>query len=56
MSGKGQDELAGRIVRKAEEHHIAIIEMYRWPGAVCHGGAESEIPPELYNAVAEVLV
>ena len=23
---KGQDELAGRIVRKAEEHHIAIIE------------------------------
>lgn len=45
------------LVRKAEEHHIAIIENVPLAraGAVCHGGAESG-DPELYNAVAEVLV
>ena len=54
---KGQDELAGRIVRKAEEHHIAIIENVPLARAL-YATAElnREIPPELYNAVAEVLV
>ena len=54
---KGQDELAGRIVRKAEEHHIAIIENVPLARAL-YATAElnREIPPELYNAGAEVLV
>ena len=54
---KGQDELAGRIVRTAEEHHIAIIENVPLARAL-YATAElnREIPPELYNAVAEVLV
>ena len=49
--------LAGRIVRKAEEHHIAIIENVPLARAL-YATAElnREIPPELYNAVAEVLV
>lgn len=54
---KGQDELAARIVRTAEEHHVAVIENVPLARAL-YAGAElnREIPPELYNAVAEVLV
>lgn len=53
----GQNELALRIVRKAEEHHVAIIEnppLARSLFAQCELG--QEIPPELYGVVAEVLV
>ncbi len=54
---KGQDEVAARIVRKAQEFDIAIIENVPLARAL-YATAElnREIPPELYNAVAEVLV
>ena len=44
-------------MRKAEEHHIAIIENVPLARAL-YATAElnREIPPELENAVAEVLV
>lgn len=53
----GHDELALRIVKTAEEHHVAVIEnppLARSLFAQCELG--QEIPPELYGVVAEVLV
>ncbi|HIS65864.1 MAG TPA: flagellar biosynthesis protein FlhB [Candidatus Avoscillospira avistercoris] len=54
---KGQDELALRIVRIAEEHQIAVVENVPLARAL-YASTELNmpIPPELYNAVAEVLV
>ena len=54
---KGQDELAQRIVRKAEEHKITVIENVPLARALyAQAEINREIPPELYTAVAEVLV
>lgn len=54
---KGQDEVAQRIVRTAQENHVTVIENVPLARAL-YATAElnREIPPELYNAVAEVLV
>lgn len=54
---KGQDELALRIVKTAEENRVAVIENVPLARSL-YAGAElnQEIPPELYGAVAEVLV
>lgn len=54
---KGQNEVAARIVRTAEEHHVTIVENVQLARSL-YATAElnREIPPELYNAVAEVLV
>ena len=54
---KGQDSLALRIVKVAEEHHVPAIENVPLARAL-YADAElgQEIPPELYNPVAEVLV
>ena len=54
---KGQDEVALRIVRVAEEHHVAVMENVPLARAL-YASTElnREIPPELYGAVAEVLV
>ena len=54
---KGQDYLALRIVQTAEESHVAVVENVPLARAL-YASAEvgQQIPPELYNAVAEVLV
>ena len=54
---KGREEVAARIVRTAEEHHVAVVENVPLARSL-YAAAElnREIPPELYNAVAEVLV
>ena len=54
---KGQDAIALRIVQIAEENQVAVIENVPLARAL-YAGAElnQEIPPELYGAVAEVLV
>lgn len=53
----GQDELALRIVKKAEECHIAIIENIPLARSLyANVKLNQEIPPEFYGAVAEVLV
>ena len=54
---KGQDLIAARIVQIAEEHKIAVVENVPLARAL-YATAElnREIPPEFYNAVAEVLV
>lgn len=54
---KGQDSLALRIVKTAEESKVAVVENVPLARAL-YASTEvgREIPPELYNAVAEVLV
>ena len=54
---KGQDLVAARIVRTAQESGVTVIENVPLARAL-YANAElnREIPPELYNAVAEVLV
>ena len=54
---KGQDHLALRIVRVAEENHVAVVENVPLARALyASADLNRPIPPELYNAVAEVLV
>ena len=53
---KGEDYLAQKIREKAKENHIEIVEnkpLARMLYANVDIGAE--IPPELYQAVAEIL-
>ena len=54
---KGQDSLALRIVKVAEESKVAVVENVPLARAL-YASTEvgGQIPPELYNAVAEVLV
>lgn len=54
---KGMDELALRIVKVAEENKVAVIENVPLARALyADVELDQEIPPELYNPVAEVLV
>lgn len=54
---KGQDEVALRIVKIAEEHKVPTIENVPLAHALyADTELNQEIPPELYNPVAEVLV
>lgn len=54
---KGQDEMAMRIVRVAEQHQVKIVENVPLARALyATTDVNQMIPPELYNAVAEVLV
>lgn len=54
---KGMDSLALRIVQVAEEHKIPTIENVPLARALyADAELDQEIPPELYNPVAEVLV
>lgn len=54
---KGQDSLALRIVQVAEAHKIPTIENVPLARALyAETELDQEIPPELYNPVAEVLV
>ena len=54
---KGQDELALRIVKVAEEAGVAVMENVPLARALyAQADLDREIPPDLYGAVAEVLV
>ena len=54
---KGQDELALRIVRVAEENGVAVIENKPLArGIYAQAELNQEIPMEYYGAVAEILV
>ncbi len=53
----GQDELAKRILQVGEENNVIIIENKPLARSLyATGKLYNEIPPDLYNAVAEVLV
>ena len=54
---KGMDELALRIVKVAEENGVHVVENVPLARALYASvNLDREIPPELYGAVAEVLV
>ena len=54
---KGMDEIALRIVKIAEEHKVPTVENVPLAHALYEDvELNQEIPPELYNPVAEVLV
>lgn len=52
-SGKG--EIAEKIIEKAKETKIPVYEDQHLAEALSHISLGSEIPPELYEVVAEVL-
>lgn len=57
VMAKGQDEVALRIVKVAEEHGVAVIENVPLARSLfAEAELNQEIPPQLYGAVAEVLV
>ena len=53
---KGQGTIGARIVELAKAHDIPIEENEVLAGALSKVDLGEEIPPELYKAVAEVLV
>jgi len=54
---KGQDHLAQRIVDTAEKHNISIVENVPLARALyAQAELNRQIPPELYEGVAEVMV
>lgn len=53
---KGRGVVGEKIVEVAKEHNVPIEENEVLAGALSHVELGDEIPPELYRAVAEVLV
>ena len=53
---KGYGELAERIIKIAKEKNIPIVEDKDLVSALIRVEVFEEIPPELYRAVARVLV
>jgi flagellar biosynthesis protein len=56
VSAKGYGELAERIIKIAKEKNIPIVEDKDLVSALIRVEVFEEIPPELYRAVAKVLV
>ncbi len=52
---KGKGSVADRIIALAREHGVPIREDHNLVEALSTLDLDSEIPPELYKAVAEVL-
>ncbi|NAZ23317.1 MAG: flagellar biosynthesis protein FlhB [Thermocrinis sp.] len=53
---KGYGELAERIIKIAKEKNIPVVEDKDLVSALIRVEVFEEIPPELYRAVAKVLV
>ncbi|WP_448588256.1 EscU/YscU/HrcU family type III secretion system export apparatus switch protein [Thermocrinis sp.] len=53
---KGFGELADKIIRIAKERNIPIVEDRELISALIRVEVFEEIPPELYKAVAKILV
>ena len=53
---KGKGTIGAKIVELAREHDIPIEENEVLAGALSHVEIGDEIPPDLYKAVAEVLI
>lgn len=55
VSAKGQDELAQRIIEEARQHGVYVAEDPQLVALLSRVDLESEIPTELYTAVAVIL-
>jgi flagellar biosynthesis protein len=53
---KGKGTIGAKIVELAKAHGIPVEENEVLAGALSHVEIGDEIPPELYKAVAEVLI
>ena len=53
---KGRGSIGEKIIEVAKAHDIPIEENEVLAGALSHVEIGDEIPPELYKAVAEVLI
>lgn len=52
---KGTGIIAGNIIKQAKEHGIPVYQNKTLTGMLMAVELDREIPPELYQAVAEVL-
>ena len=52
---KGRGEIAKKIIEVAQEHNVPLVEEKNLIQILEALDLETEIPPELYRAVAEVL-
>ena len=55
VSAKGQDEVAQRIIEEARLHGVYVAEDPQLVALLSRVDLESEIPTELYTAVAVIL-
>ena len=53
---KGRNELALRIIAKAQEFNVPMFSNALLANSLLDVPLDSQIPPELYNAVVEVFV
>ncbi|SHK48189.1 EscU/YscU/HrcU family type III secretion system export apparatus switch protein [Thermocrinis minervae] len=53
---KGYGELAERIIELAKEHNVPVVEDVALASALIKVDIYEEIPPQLYRAVAKILV
>jgi len=56
LVAKGKGYIADKIVELAKEHDVPVIEDEKLLSAAYNLDIYEEIPPELYKAVAKVLV
>ncbi|MDA8137704.1 MAG: EscU/YscU/HrcU family type III secretion system export apparatus switch protein [Desulfobacteraceae bacterium] len=56
LVAKGRGKVAERIMALAKEHHVPMVEDRNLVQMLEALDLNTEIPPELYQAVAEVLV
>ena len=54
ITAKGRNELAHKIIEKAEQHHVPIQKDETLVGLLSALEVGESIPPELYQAVAEI--
>ena len=52
---KGRERMAERIIEAAREHDVPLVENRELTHLLDALDLDTEIPPELYRAVAEVL-
>lgn len=55
VSARGQDEVAQKIIEEAQKHGIYVAEDPQLLAMLSRVDLESEIPPEMYTAVAVIL-
>ena len=56
VTAKGSGEIARRIIEAAREHNVPVFEDQNLVEVLEALDVDTEIPAELYRAVAEVLV
>jgi flagellar biosynthesis protein len=56
ITASGEGLIAQEIIERARESDIPIVQDARLAGLLSHVPVGEQIPPELYQAVAEVLV